>query len=238
MSTTLPPGTVSAAENGAEESIDAAVGFQRGLDAGLHPQIRSSPDGVTVITGTSRWLGRRCPYCDHTFRRGDAVHVGPGRNDIRHLDPALRCGSAVGGGQGHEADDPDAHDVAGRGGNAGPTTSGSAGSPVVGELVAGILTAWPPVGDVPVYRLAEGDVQLTQPGSGPTSMECPGCGHTFRPGDHVIVCPCAQGPDDVRRSYCRLSVHRDPARGLNCWDDWCPTGRPHRCPRTIEVLSS
>lgn len=187
---------------------DPAGDFEQGLVAEAEPLSLPAGDSA-MITATSRWLNRRCGLCNHTFRRGDPVRVDPGSGEVRHLDQALHCG---------DADDvPDAN-------------------PAVEAFVAGLLHAWPPAGEVPVLRLAEGDLQVATPAAGPLAMTCLVCGHTFRPGDHVVVCPCAQSADDPRRGYCTVSVHRDPARGLNCWDDWLPAGRPRRCPRTVETL--
>jgi hypothetical protein len=190
------------------QSGDPAGDFEQGLLAGA--ESHSLPTGDSArITATSRWLNRRCGRCNHTFRRGDPVRVDPGSGDVRHLDPATHCGS-------------DADDVA--------------ASPAAEAFIAGLLQAWPAAGEVPVFRLAEGDLQVATPGAGPLAMTCLVCGHTFRPGDYVVVCPCAQDVDDPRRAFCSVSVHRDPARGLNCWDDWLPAGRPRRCPRTVEKL--
>jgi len=189
--------------------------FEAGVEAGKFPRVPVDSAGRTLTTGSSHWLGMRCTTCHHTFRRGDLVLVGADLAATRHLDPSLRCGSP-------EPADED-------------QVVASAEEP--GGFVAGLLAAWPPITGVPVYELTAGHWQVTGPRSGPGSPTCRGCGHTFRPGDHVIICPCAGPENDPRRAYCQTAVHRDPARGLCCWDDWAPSGRLTRCPRTLEKTS-
>jgi hypothetical protein len=209
--TGLPEGTATAPDPVAEFELGVA-GTQLPTAAGARPA------GDTVTTKSSPWLRERCGTCGQTFRRGDRVRVAPS-GDVRHLDPALRCA----------------------GGEAAPDPAAEA---VRAEFAAGLAEAWQPLDGSPVVRLAEGDWQVTRPDSGPVSPTCPGCGHTFRAGDQVLVCPCPDDLDDPRRRPadprvvgCGVTVHRDPDAGLACWDDWRPSGRLTRCPRTFERLS-
>jgi hypothetical protein len=193
--------------------------FEAGVEAGQFPRAPEDADGRTLTTGSSRWLGLRCASCKHTFRRGDLVLVGADLASIRHLDPQLRCGSV-----GRDA----GADLA----------SGDQGATDADDFVDGLLDEWPTITEVPVYELTFDGWHVTGPHSGPDSPICRGCGHTFRAGDHVIICPCAGAEDDLRREYCQIAVHRDPARGLSCWDEWAPAGRLKRCPRTLNRVPS
>lgn len=60
----------------------------------------------------------------------------------------------------------------------------------------------------PGYRLLAGFER------GFPRKRCPICAHTFRPNEVVVVCPCR--PDAPK---CEWTVHRDPGRGLLCWDN-------------------
>jgi hypothetical protein len=177
--------------------------FERGQAASFDPQpvgLAVEESGEAVTSGTSRWHTRICTTCGHTFRRGDRVLVDPVTREVRHLDPELRC--AV-------ADAPDA---------AEPGTD-------VREFSAGLLAAWPVAGDVPVVRSDDLPELLDPPVAGFRRSCCLFCAHTFRPGEMVIVCPCR--PLERR---CVRAVHRDPARGLVCWESWRPDARIAVCP--------
>jgi hypothetical protein len=56
-------------------------------------------------------------------------------------------------------------------------------------------------------------------------MTCMFCAHTFRPGETVIICPCSPGAPQ-----CDAAVHRDPSRGLVCWESWHSGQRVKVCP--------
>lgn len=203
---------------------DDLARFELGVNAGQYPQpANARTDGATVTTGTSPWLGIRCRTCNQTFRRGDQVRMSPTQG-IQHLDPTLQC-----------APPGPASVCDGSGADSGSSAVAPASSDA--ELfTSGLLDSWPPLNDAPVVRLTDRHWQVTRPTSGPASVVCPGCGHTFRVGDMVIICPCAESPDDERRAICGLPVHRDPAAGLACWDYWRPDGRLIRCPRTHKKL--
>jgi hypothetical protein len=210
---------------------DDPTAFAAGLEDGLYPRPRELDGvrGVTMTTATSWWAGSRCERCHQSFRRGDRVLVGAVRR-VRHLDPGLRCASAS------EQDRADAHagQPAGPGAPAqpdGPQQDGAQpdADQDLADFAQGLLAAWPPLGCVPVRALADDDWRIARPGGGASPPTCPACGHTFRAGDHVIVCPCS--PD---APHCGAAVHRDPASGLTCWDDWRPDGVLTRCPVTLE----
>ena len=199
---------------GPDDDADDVRQFELGSNAGQYPKPASAEEeGITITTGNSPWLGIRCGTCNQTFRRGDRVRLDQVRG-IQHLAPGLLCARDV---------SDDSADAAPRGRD-------------IEQFTAGLLTEWPPLNGAPVRALTERDWQVTRPSSGPASPVCPGCGHTFRVGDAVIICPCAVTPDDERHASCQLAVHRDPASGLACWDDWRPAGRLIRCPRTYEKL--
>ena len=44
---------------------------------------------------------------------------------------------------------------------------------------------------------------------------CAICGHTIRPYEIVVTCPC-----EPRQPLCELPVHQDPSRSLACYDAW------------------
>jgi len=192
--------------------------FEPGIEAGQFPRAPVDAAGRTLTTASSRWLGIRCAQCHHTFRRGDLVLASASLASIRHLNPQLNCGSA----------EPGAGDY---------LAGGDERAWDAEDFVRGLHDEWPPITRVPVYRLTHDDWQVTGPRSGPDSPTCRGCGHTFRAGEQVIICPCAGAEGDPRREYCQIAVHRDPAVGLCCWDDWAPAGRLLRCPRTLTKVS-
>ena len=224
MSGTAPSGDATA-EDGT---------FERGIEAGQFPlpEIQEGTGADTITTGKSRWLGTRCTTCNQTFRPGDRVRVWADRT-VSHLDPALGCRREAA-----PAEDREPEEMADEAPAVAAEPPGPAGPPDGTDLFAeGLHIAWPPVNNVLVFRLTHRNWQVTTPGGGPTSPVCPGCGHTFRAGNMVIICPCADAGDDPRRQFCQLAVHRDPARGLCCWDDWAPTGELRRCPRTFDVVN-
>lgn len=184
--------------------------FEAGLADGRFPRAAADTRGRTGTTTTSSWLGLRCTRCHHTFRRGDLVLADADPTRVRHLDPALGCAAPP------------------------PGTADAADADTPDDFVEGLLAAWPTITRVPVFVLGPDDPQVTTPDSGRDAPTCPVCGHTFRAGDTVVVCACADGLDDERRSWCRYTVHRAPDLGLTCWDDWAPTGRRQRCPRTLD----
>ncbi|WP_322779707.1 hypothetical protein [Frankia sp. Cas4] len=207
--------------------------LEAGISEGLDPQpsgeaLEGSPVGgdgsrTAVTHSESWWTHLRCRTCGHTFRRGDRVRVR-GADDaalVVHLDPALRCEGET------------ATDTANRTANGTAQDAGKDAEDLA-AFAAGLLDAWPPAGDVPVVRLAPHALQVARPDMGPDAPKfldapkCLVCGHTFRAGEHVVVCPCG-----MYRGFCVAAVHRDPVAGLTCWDDWRPDGELTHCPVTL-----
>ncbi|MCP4363870.1 MAG: hypothetical protein GY800_01005 [Planctomycetes bacterium] len=171
--------------------------FDTGLAAGLSPDsiLARSPQGKKEsdrhTTGLrSRWLHRRCLVCGHSFRVGDEVVI-LSEGDVVHDMPGLRCLT----------------------GN--PDKDNQSASNFVGDFFVGLNDAWPMPQDVFVQRLEPGHYLLTPPHGGHERTSCRICGHTFRPSDHVVICPCSP-----ERPKCRAAIHRDTLRQLHCWDEW------------------
>ena len=96
-------------------------------------------------------------------------------------------------------------------------------APETASFAAGLLAAWP--AGARVVELAEDDWRLPRRGSALAGQRCLHCAHTFRPGEQVVICPCH--PDSPA---CGAAIHRDPARGLPCWERWRPDGTVPVCP--------
>jgi hypothetical protein len=198
----------------------AAAELQLGIERGLEPQAAFADDGGTGVVTTrssSWWNFRRCKTCGHTFRRGDRVLVDTVLRTAQHLVPGLRCGT-----------DPDAPGLAGD--SAGQDNA--AGGRDRDAFAAGLLSTWQPA--VPLSRIGPADWRLPRPGTGRQAPTCLYCGHTFRPGEYVVVCPCRTALGE--RPACGAAVHRDPAAGLPCWENWQPGGSLTVCPTTSARL--
>lgn len=184
--------------------------FDEGMAEGLDPQQLPAHVGDSAVTHVSSpWNHRLCATCGQSFRRGDRVRLGGGgTGEVAHLDPGLDCaGGPV---------DPRSGDDTGQTGRTAD----------IADFAAGVLAAWPPLNDVPVVRLGTADWQVARLSvHGVRPPRCLYCGHTFRAGEHVVLCPCA--PD---RPACGSAVHRDPSAGLVCWENWRPEGRLAVCP--------
>jgi hypothetical protein len=208
-----PAGTAAAPLGGEAAQLDL------GIERGLEPQAAFGDDGATGVVTTrssSWWNFRRCKTCEHTFRRGDRVLVDPVRRTAQHLVPGLACGSAA---------DADAD---GR----GRATVSAASGRDRDDFAAGLLNTWPSA--VTLTRIGPRDWRLPRPGSGRAAPTCLYCGHTFRPGEYVVVCPCRVSAG--ASPACGAAVHRDPAAGLPCWDNWQPGGTLSVCPITSARL--
>ncbi len=178
-------------------SAPVAAAFAAGLAAGLDPDTRptgrpshadlATPQHVST-TLRSRWLHRPCPTCQHTFRPGDAVVLHP-TGQVVHDMPQLGC----------------PHDAPA---SAASTTDHNA-------LFAGLTQAWPLPDDLPVLHLTPAHWLVAPPRAGFSRHTCRICGHSLRPGDRVVLCPC--NPSAPR---CRVAVHRDIVQQLHCWDQW------------------
>ena len=185
---------------------DEAAAFWAGVVDGEDPQPPDSgiAAGAEAVTQkTSGWFHAICRTCGHTFRRGDRVVRDADTGEVRHLDPRLRCGTTE-----IEAD----------------TTDSEADA-----FAAGMLEAWPPADHVGVVTLTADHWQVARPMAGFRPPVCMECGHTFRAGESVVICPCRPHRGD-ERGGCGAAIHRDPAAGLPCWERWRPTGDLAVCP--------
>jgi hypothetical protein len=200
----------------ADTNTNEITAFAAGVTEGLDPQERSddiADDGTAVTNAWSRWNGRVCATCGHTFRRGDRVRTAGSRGGtVAHLDPLLH----------YAGSDP---------ADGGAEQRAEEDESILAEFSAGLLSEWPPLDGVRVTRLEADDWHVARPGRRGRPIVCLYCAHTFRPGEHVVLCPCAQSADwDQAVPGCGEAVHRDPAVGLPCWEKWCPTGEVTVCP--------
>jgi len=196
------------------EVDDVVARFELGQADGLDPQPAADEmgsDGTATTNASSWWTGLVCDSCRHTFRLGDRVRSVPGLRTPTHLDPALKCGIVDSSVALTAAPPDDRQDAA--------------------TFAAALVAAWPPLHGVPVARLEPRDWRIPKPGQAHRSPVCLYCAHTFRPGEHVVICPCLpSGLVDPATGGCGSTVHRDPAAGLPCWESWCPSGLVEICP--------
>ena len=197
----------------ATQELASASEIQRGIRAAMDPTNRDALSGGRgVTTLQSSWLHQACPVCRHTFRVGDEVAVDA-QGTPRHDSPDLPCGGS-------------AHAVAVQG----------------DELTAffrGLDTAWPPPQGIPVWRLELGGMfshLLSPPFAGFRRHACAVCGHSLRPQDVVVICPCHAAGRTTRR--CDIAIHRDSVRGLHCWDAWTHGELSRYCPGTSQDVSN
>lgn len=95
----------------------------------------------------------------------------------------------------------------------------------------GLAEAYPPPADLELVRLLPGHPLLAR--QGPFSRPaCVVCGHSLRPYDEVVVCPCQSDAP-----LCAAAVHRDPIRALFCWDEWSKSKLARYCPVTSRKLT-
>lgn len=83
-------------------------------------------------------------------------------------------------------------------------------------FLAGVIAAVGNPDGLRLTVLTAGHPLLSGPEFGFPRKRCPVCAHTFRPNEMVVVCPCY--PSDGEKPRCEWAVHRDPARGLLCWE--------------------
>jgi hypothetical protein len=185
-----------------------AAEFTAGIDDGFDPQPAGDDEraGELVTHAFSWWNTATCTGCGHTFRRGDRVRADPVLRVVRHLDAALGCLTPAGDGHGAEP---------------------------VGDFVAGLLDEFPLPPELPAVRTDDVHGLLAPPDRGFARNACLVCGHTFRPDEFVIVCPCR--PAERR---CRAAVHRDPIRGLVCRENWRAGTEVETCPITLRKVVS
>jgi hypothetical protein len=193
-----------------------AAQFVQGVAEGVEQRAAFGKDatsGVATTRSSSWWNHRRCKTCGHTFRRGDRALVDPIARTAKHLVPGLKCGTEPGAG--------------GERNTAGVVDDRA-------EFAAGLLETWPAT--APVTMLTPGDYRIPRPGSPQQAPTCLYCGHTFRAGEYVVVCPCRVPRGEA--PACGMAVHRDPAAGLACWEIWQPAGKLIVCPMTTAKLTA
>jgi len=216
--------------------VDDRQEFLTGVQWGLDPQPAGDlvgRDGRAVTSVSSPWNHKRCRSCGHSFRRGDEVLIGDGFGNVVHADPWLDCTPS--------AQDPAGQDAMNS--PAGPdgtvaamsrvTMTGDAtGQRDAAAFAVGLLHVFPVAGGIPVRLLEPADWRVPRSADDP-SPTCLYCGHTFRAGECVVVCPCR--PLDPR---CGSAVHRDPAAGLTCWEAWRPDSSLKVCPVTLSRVGA
>ncbi len=174
--------------------------FESGVAAALDPDNQAAVRGGPAVTNLRCWwLGLRCPACRHTFRPGDRVVVSEEPREVRHASPDLPCA-----------------------GGADQTPFDPAGAD---EFFRGLDAAWPPPPGLPVVAVTRNHALAAPPLPGCDRRSCFVCGHTFRPTDKVIVCPCRPNAP-----ACLFAFHCDPEHNRNCWQDWVAAGRERYCP--------
>jgi len=175
--------------------------FELGLSAGADPlNAATIAGGPAHTTLDSAWLHQRCPLCSHTFRIGDRVVSERVPGKITHTGAGSRC------------------DIAG---------NDTRQVESLREFFRGLVDRVPAAERAIVRYLLPGDELLAPPIHGFTRSQCAVCGHTLRPFDSVVICPCS--PDQQR---CRTAIHHDPSRGIQCWLDWKSEITQDYCPTT------
>ncbi|GAA5050043.1 hypothetical protein HNP84_004154 [Thermocatellispora tengchongensis] len=212
-STTGAGGTTGAtpAGDGAERNV--VKEFRAGVRLGEDPVNTVVQDGPAVTTWRSEWMGGYCPVCAHSFRQDDPVLLRIGDDgrlaEVRH-DPAHLpwCGLA-------EAEEH--------------------GESAVGRAFFEAIDAMDPPLVRYVRRLHPGDPLLRPRETVRPSDRrqcCFVCRESFRPYEFVVTCVCR--PDDPQ---CSLTVHRDAAHSLLCYEDFIDSRSGLRqCPMDMRVL--
>jgi hypothetical protein len=189
---------------------DLRAELQRGIAAAMDPLNRGAVHGGHAVTSLhSPWLHQPCPVCRHTFRVGDEVEIDRDTT-VRHHSALLPC--------------------------AGGELAARPKNSELNAFLAGLDHAWPPPPGVSVHRLEDGGQWqrlLAAPTAGFRRHSCAVCGHTLRPLDMVVICPCEPG-----QPRCQVAIHRDPVHGLNCWDAWSPGEFRLHCPATSRPIDA
>jgi hypothetical protein len=185
--------------------------FNSGFNASMDPSNKNKLDGGDAITTiSSAWLHTKCKKCKHSFRLDDVVFIDE-RHDVYHNTKLLRCA------EGHFfTESAEDHDV-------------------TFEYYTGILDSYKPDGNFAAYIInrENDDVSflLAEPIGGLKRYQCGICSHTLRVNDIIVLCPCH--PENPR---CRLAIHWDPFRGLNCWGEWSSNKSQSHCPAFSNLL--
>ena len=106
-------------------------------------------------------------------------------------------------------------------GCAGGPGGGTEAGAITKRFHQAIDRALPPAGHLRRERLQPGDFLLRNEAGG--RPDCLQCSDTFRPYELVVRCPCGE-------LQCQKSLHRDPQRGLTCFDDRWPDLIVNYCP--------
>ncbi|CAL9565655.1 hypothetical protein SUDANB95_04684 [Actinosynnema sp. ALI-1.44] len=192
---TWPEGERSTGQPAAEDGF--TEGLRRGVD-----RTNSGVDGPAVTTANSFWVAggqQVCPVCRHTFRVNDRVHVQHATADggarVVHASEELPC-----------------H---------GDATVGQRDDPALATEFYAAIDRLDALNQV-AQRLNPGSWMVANL---PKRVRCAGCGHSLRPFEAVVLCPC-----DETAPKCKLPVHHDPARGLDCRDRWLLNKKLAHCP--------
>lgn len=158
------------------------------------------PDGTSVTSTLCDWFNRDCEQCGHTFREGDRVRV---------------------------TRTPDGTELIW---HLDPLLNCGGGVPPA-EVATDALTARfhqamdeavKPPEHLRLHRLTPGDPLLRFGAGGrPTCLQCT---DTFRTFEVVVRCPCGE------LDTCQVALHRDPQRGLPCFDEHWPDLTVDYCP--------
>lgn len=188
-----------------DAGVTESLAFEAGLAEAADPANAASvAGGAALTTLQSRWLHLPCPVCRHTFRLGDEVDLDRA-GGARHRPTTRVC----------------------RRGEAGEVRTDADAA----EFFMGLEETWPPPAGLAVRRLVSGDPLLAPAYAGFRRHTCAVCGHTLRPGDAIVRCPCSPSAP-----LCQVAIHRDPVQGLHCWDAWNPGGYLRYCPATSRKL--
>lgn len=178
--------------------------FERGF-AGARNEagLQALEAGAAATTSLrSTWLHELCPVCSHTFRVRDRVEASAD-SKIRHATGTAFCGPEAGM-------QPEF-------------------SPEALAFFDGLEAAWPP--KAPLVRLDARHPLVAAPRRGMRRNACFFCGHTLRPGDIVVVCPCS--PEE---RLCSAAMHQDILHSLYCYSEWNPGEIRDFCPVTSRSL--
>jgi hypothetical protein len=184
--------------------------FNKGKGAARNPYNKDNCRNQHVITRLeSDWTYTHCKKCSHTFRIDDTVFITPDGN-VNHDHILLNCSENQSG-----ADIIITEEVVSY--YKGITEAYFADKSIKFQLVS-------PENDETAYL-------IKPPFNGFKRNKCGICSHTIREHDIVVICPCS--PDAPR---CKIAVHLDPFRGLNCWGAWNSNIIERYCPAFSQKL--
>ena len=178
--------------------------FNSGFNASMDPFNKNKLEGgIATTTLSSSWLYKKCHSCDHSFRLDDTVLIAE-NGQIYHDTELLRCF-----GQDEKREEIEYDEIY--------------------DFYNGILETYRPREGFSASILsAENPVisHLLAPAAhGFQRYHCGICTHTLRQNDIIVLCPCH--PENPQ---CRMAIHWDPFRGLNCWGEWSSRKAEKYCP--------